>query len=376
VSIKDLEIAFSVPEFSLFGYLVLAFWSISFFLCAFILSYLYRLNRREPKYRRWKFISDTFIRNAIFFEEGDRTSGAELSRIVGANIIPTPGRLEKLLPNRHFRDMIIRDLLAARENMSGAAAVNIKTIFYQLRLNERVAQMISGSSWHIRAAGIQLAGIMEMQECRSSIEKLTNHERALIRMEAQNTLLKLSGFDGLRFLNDATYPISEWQQVKILDELSRLPPENFTGIEKWLKSKNDSVVIFALKLARVYYRFELYDQVLSTLGHENPEVRRQAILSCSDLQTASTAQSLSKQYAFEDTRNKTAILKAIARVGSNEEIPFLRAILDETNLELVIDAAHALAGMGEEGIKALEAHPNAGVYPLEAIIIHIKSLKS
>ncbi len=370
MDLRDIAFSIEIPEFSFFGYLVMAFWAVTLILCAFILHHLYKLSRREPKYERWKFISDTFIRNAIFYEDGDRSEGSEIMHILGADLIPTPKRLQKLLPNPYFRRLITADLLSARENMSGTAAINIKKTFYQLHLDSWTKKMLESNSWHIKAAGIQQVGIMGMQEFLPKVSRFVNNKRRLLRVEAQNTLLKLSGFEGLRFLDEATYPISEWQQIRILEDLSQLPAENFTGIDKWLKSQNDTVVIFALKLSKVYFRFELYDEVLACLVHHNAEVRRQAILTCTDLQTAETAQHFITQFPLEDERNK------LAQIGAVEAIPFLASLLNTEDNKIIIAAAYSLATIGEEGMTALESHPNAGLYPLDRIIIQIKSERS
>jgi hypothetical protein len=376
VDFKNIAFSIEIPEFSFFGYLVMAFWMVTFVLCAFIFYHLYKLSRREPKYQRWKYISDTFIRNAIFFEEGDHFQGGEIMKILGADLIPTPKRLQKLLPNRYFRRLITADLLSARENMSGTAATNIKKIFYQLKLDKWTKKMLESNLWHIKAAGIQQVGIMGMQEFMPKVSRFVNNNRRLLRVEAQNTLLKLSGFEGLRFLDKATYPISEWQQIRILEDLSQLPAENFTGIDKWLKSQNDTVVIFALKLSKVYFRFELYDEVLACLAHNNAEVRRQAILTCTDLQTAETAQHFIAQFPLEDERNKLAIINALSQMGAVEAIPFLASLLDTEDNKIIIASAYSLASMGDEGMTALESHPQAGLYPLDRIIIQIKSERS
>lgn len=364
-----------MPEFSFFDYLITTLWVLTLILCLFVLKHLFALSRRAPKYKRWEFIADTFIRNAIFFEDGQPEPGIMSVKTEGADLIHMPERLHKLLPNRHFRKLITSHLLSARENMSGGAAKNVRQIFYQLKLNNWTERMLRSNSWHIKAAGIQQVGIMGMPEYREKIMKLVNNKRRLIRVEAQNTLLKLSGFEGLRFLDNATYPISEWQQIRILEELSQLPSENFTGINKWLKSQNDTVVIFALKLTKVYHRFELYDEVLSCLTHGNAEVRRQAILAIAELQTAETASAVVSHFILEDERNKLTIISTLARIGTVEEIPFLTSLLNSENTKIIHAAGLSLAAIGSEGLAMLESHPSAGIYPLNRIIKQIKSEK-
>ncbi|MEJ7693957.1 HEAT repeat domain-containing protein [Daejeonella sp.] len=361
------------PGLSFFGYLIITFWLVTTTLCTFILNYLYIVNKRETRYERWKFIADTFIRKAIFFEEVEPQEKDGSPEIIKNDLPPTPKRLQKLLPNPYFRKLITIELLSAMDSMSGTAAANLKRAFYQVKLNTRVSKMLDSPHWHIKAAGIQQAGIMGMDEFKDKISRFINHERRLIRVEAQNTILKLSGFDGLRFLDDVTYPISEWQRLRILEELSRLPPENFTGIDKWLKSKNDTVVIFALKLAKVYFRFELYEEVRACLSHQNSEVRRQAILACTELQTQDTARQLINRFRSEEEKNQLLIIKALSQIGTEEDIPFLSSLLFSENIKVVIASAYSLADLGENGMAALESHTKAAVFPLDRIITEIKS---
>lgn len=345
------------------------FWTFILFLCLYIFNYLYKSNLREAKFGRWKFISDTLIRNAIFLEEDEDLISGE------AEGLHIPGRLKKLLPNPDFRKIITVELLAAKQNMSGTASTNLKKLFSQLKLDDQALMMLNSNSWHIKAAGIQQLGIMDMHDHSEKIAQLVNHKRRLIRVEAQNTLIKFFGFEGLRFLDEAAYPISEWQQIRILKELSQMPSENFTGIDKWLKSANDSVIIFALKLAKVYYRFELYQEVVDCLRHRNPDVRYQAILACAGLQTENTADLLIDCFLAETERNKITIIHILGDAGSPSEFAFLLSLLENEPNKLIIAAAHSLASLGDEGMNALRSHRKSHNYPLLHIIRQIESEK-
>lgn len=344
-------------------------------LCIYIVFYLYIVNLRASKFERWKFIADTLIRNAIFFEEDESaSSGYSLLKVLKVNTFPIPDRVKKLLQDTHFRNLIIKELIDARRNITGDAALNLESLFKQLELDQDVLKMINSNSWYLKASGIQYLGIMKMDEYKNLIFPYTNKRRGLIRMEAQNTIVKFSGFDGLRFLDKASFPITEWQQIKLLEELSQLPGENFTGIEKWLNSSNDTIVIFALKLARNYFRFELYENIISCLEHANPEVRRQAILSTKELQTATTAAELIKIYDSETERNKLAIVKVLEDVSTEAEFPFLFTIFEQGNNQVKIAAAKAIAATGN-GIEKLEFYENSNLYPYKEIINQVKAIR-
>ncbi len=51
----------------------------------------------------------------------------------------------------------------------------------------------------------------------------------------------------------------------------------FRSIAVWLVSANDSVVIFALKLAEIYQQMQVKEEAIACLKHDNPKVRGQAI---------------------------------------------------------------------------------------------------
>ena len=141
---------------------------------------------------------------------------------------------------------------------------------------------------------------MELQQYRDKIEPYVNHKKLLVRLEAQNTLLKFNGFKGLNFLDQANYPLTEWQQIKLLEQLNTLPSGDLSGIENWLTSRNDSVVVFALKLARNYFQFQLHDQIVTCLQHPHSDVRNEAILTLKAIPTALTAQHLMAAFLYFD----------------------------------------------------------------------------
>lgn len=344
-------------------------------LCIYILTSLYTGNKRASKFERWKFLADTLIRNAIFFEEDESAASAtSILKVLKVHTFPIPERVKKLLVNPHFRVLIIKELIAARQNMSGAAAINLKNLFKQLNLHNDAVDMINSNSWYLKASGIQYLGIMEMAEYKDMIFPYANNKRGLVRVEAQNAIVKFSGFEGLRFLDQASFPLTEWQQIKLLEELANLPGENFTGIDKWLASSNDSVVIFALKLARNYFRFELYDNVIACLNHKNPEVRRHAILAAKELQTFTTASDLVKNYEYESERNKLAIIYVLEDLRSDDKVPFLISVFKTESNQLKIAAAKAISAISG-ALEQLEADDISAQSPYFEIIKQVKSEK-
>ncbi|MFD0940778.1 HEAT repeat domain-containing protein [Pedobacter boryungensis] len=318
---------------------------------------------RRNKYAKWKLMADLLIRNAIFSEQEENADD---------NPFPITGRTTKMLSNKHFKRLLTKELISAKKNISGASAINLKKLYIQLHLNEDALAKLNSSEWHVKAQAIQELGIMEQKEYLNKIYRLTNNKNDLVRMEAQTNIVKLYGFKGLRFLDVISYQLTEWQQIALLKELSMLPPENFNKIEKWLKSKNTSVIAFALKLTRTYHRFELYDQVIECLSHENEEIRFEAIYTLEKIYNIDTADVLLERYEYETLKNQKAIVSVMQNIASDESIPMLISFLNQGDNDLKRMIVRTVAHINTSSLLQLKELQTAQEYPLEQIIKQIE----
>lgn len=241
-------------------------------------------------------------------------------------------------------------------------------LYLQLGLDKNALHLLESKKWHLRAYAIQQIGTMELKAHLTKIYRYTNSKNELVSIEAQIAVLNLLGFEGLRFLDIISYPLSEWQQIRLLKELSTVPQVQLTGIDKWLNSSNPSVVIFALKLARNYHRFELYDHIVNCLDHNDPNVRKQAIATLTEIFTADTSQVLLNKFDTETYKNRLAIMKAIKTIGDEQNIPKLLDNLAVEEPEMKLAVARALVHINVGGLESLLSDPRAQVYPINEMI--------
>lgn len=335
-------------------------------LTAFILTYLSISNKRESQFARWKIIADSLVRQAIFFEP-DECNPEEVFRIVVAE------RIKKLLLNKYFRELLTNAILSAKESISGSSGTYLKSLYLQLGLDKYAVKLIRSKSWYKIASGIKEAGLMDLHDLAPLVSRFVDYKKALVRIEAQNTMIKFDGFKGLDFLDIASYPITEWQQIKLLEQISNLPPDSAVKISGWLKSENESVIIFALKLARTFYQFDLHDQIAECLAHPNPNVRREAISSLKEIESENTASILSGMYAGENLKNKLCILEALKKVGTENEFGFLNELLKDTDPDIQLRAAQSLAAIQPNGLAELNSRAYGENEVLEQIIRYVKS---
>ena len=331
-------------------------------ICCILIIMLLR-KRQERNQQKWKLIADLLIRKAIFFEEED---GSDTD-------IHLTSRTVKLMKNKRFRKLLTLEMINARKNVSGTSADNLKKLYLQLNLDQFALAKLKNGKWYLKAQVIQELSIMDLKENLTKIYRFINNSNDLLRMEAQIAVVRLYGFEGLRFLDMVTQPLSEWQQIKLLHELANVPAENFSGIEKWLKSSNKSVVVFALKLTRIYHRFELHDALTLCLTDENAHVRYQAIMSLGEIYTHETSGILVTRLLKEEPREQKAILQVLQNLGTTDDILILLDQLNYENASVKFMAAKALSKIGPEGYESLKQHPQAGKYPLSGIIKQISS---
>ncbi len=305
-------------------------------------------------------MANLLIRKAIFFEEIE-------------DDIPVTLRVQQSLKQTPFRKFLTNELLKAKKNVSGSAAENIKQLYLQLNLNQYALAGLKNRRWYLKAQAIQELSVMGLKEYLTKIYRFTNNANELVRMEAQIAIVNFYGFEGLRFLDVVSYPITEWQQIKLLQELLRISPDNFKGIEKWLKSPNKTVVVFALKLVRGYHRFELHDSVVGCLADADKQVKLQAIISLGEIYTAETSRLLIGQFLSAHPKHQLAIIKVLQNIATDDDIPFLLQQLDHENVEIKLFAARALANISAKGLESLMNHKQALQYPFIEIIAQVKN---
>ncbi|HXS38437.1 MAG TPA: HEAT repeat domain-containing protein [Flavipsychrobacter sp.] len=267
------------------------------------------------------------------------------------NVTP---QLLKYLKKPISRQLAIDQLINTRKNISGEAINNVIWLYNYLNLKEDSLKKFQSNVWYKKARGIYELYMMNQRDMLLKIFKRTNSQNEYIRMEAQIAIIGFSGFEGLVFLNTLTYSLTEWHQIKLLEQLSTFNQVHLEKLPKWLQSSNKSVVMFALKLADVYQQIFVHDEVTECLKDENEKIRLQAIKTLSRIAVDNTPQILQDQYDNEEYATKLEILRQLAIIGSEEDIPFLLEKLNESDDNLKLEATRAIMKCSSNGEEIVE----------------------
>ncbi len=287
-------------------------------------------------------------------------------------------KFHSILSNSVARQFAIDELILCKKNFSGTVADNIRSLYIQLGLKKySLKKLASKNKWHTRARGIQELYLMDQADLLTTIYKNTNSRNEFIRMEAQTGVIHLTGFPGLRFLDVISYPLTEWQQLKLLEQL-RLYPDKEDLSEKiphWLQSTNETVVVFALKLADEYQQFAVRTDVISCLVHQQKKVRSQAIKTLVRLADEKTPAILLGYFNKETFTNQVFMLDALRAIATENETRLLLNLLDHENDTIKLKAAIVLAACSEEGLAILEKRAQEQPEPYQRIYRHVKTVK-
>lgn len=329
-----------------------------------IYIYLYNKKRTFFYTERVRLLLESWI-SQVIMEEAEES-------------IEESKKIHRVLRTRTAKQFAIDELILCKKNFSGAVSENIVALYLELGLKKySLDKLLNKNKWHIKAKGIQELYLMDQKDVLKNIYKNTNSENEFIRMEAQTGVIHLTGFPGLRFLDVISYPLTEWQQLKLLEQLRLYPDKEDLSdrIPEWLLSKNPSVVVFALKLADDYQVFSIRTQVINCLVHPEKEVRSQAIRTLIRLADEKTPSILLGYFSKETFVNKVFILDALRSLATPDETDFLIGLLEDENDTIKLKAAIVLDACTDTGMNILEQMAVMQPEPYQRIYRHVKTVK-
>ena len=292
--------------------------------------------------------------------------------------IEIPRKMNRILGNAVARQYAIDELIRCKKNFSGLVSKTVVVLYLKLGLKKYSLQKITDErKWFIKARGIQELYMMDQKDSLITIYRNTNSKNEFVRMEAQTGVIHLTGFPGLRFLDVISYPLTEWQQLKLLEQL-RLYPEKADFSEKlpkWFQSKNETVVVFALKLVDDYLLLSARHHVVACLVHESKFVRSQALKTLIRLEDETTPMILLGYFNKESLVNQSFILDALRTIATENEAAFLEKLLDHENDTIKLKAAIVLAACSEKGMAIIEKRGAEQPEPYDRIYRHVKTVK-
>jgi hypothetical protein len=299
------------------------------------------------------------------------------------------------------RQIFIDELRKLHSNLHGETAEKLKNLYFNLGLHKDSLKKIRSSRWDVKSKGFRELSQMDVKDANDEIVKYINAKNPILRVEAQVAMVKLSENNPLNFLTDLSYPLSYWEQINIYDTLI-YHQINIDSFESWLDNKNDSIVLFALRMIGLFKHIHSASRVKELLHDENPEKRLVAAQTMEALEVPVYIDDLKNLFIRETNSLKTIIedakannqmngsevlslddvlprkirkasLEAIKPIVTEKDIPFLVEIAKEyqNSYELRLLAIGILMTIKPQGEQAIDEMFSQDII-LDSMIINIK----
>lgn len=252
------------------------------------------------------------------------------------------------------RRIIVSTLLRLRNEISGEMADAIQKLYFQSGLISYALKRLKSKRWYVVAKGIRELTQLHIKDVQDKIVLLVNHPKREIRKEVQLYLVTLFHFEGLKFLDVLETQLSEWDQIQLLEVLQRFDEQEIPDIKPWLKSTNNSVVTFALKLAKIYNQFEVKDEVIGLLTHPKKTIRVDAIHVLSHLQVAEAKDILKNNFDILGREEQLEFFKLLENMYEASDESFLMEHITHENFEIKLSALKILKTLALEKFKNLK----------------------
>jgi len=186
-------------------------------------------------------------------------------------------KMKTCITNKFKRKIFISVMSKLKNDISGEMADSINNLYIKTNLINHSIAKLKSNKWYVITAGIKELNLFEITNVFEQVKKHENHPKQEVRNEVQLYFVSLFHFKGLDFLNTLKSSISEWNQIQLLEILQKFDDQEISDITPWLKSGNESVVLFSLKLAKIYNQFQIIDTLLELLNHQSKIIRLKTI---------------------------------------------------------------------------------------------------
>jgi hypothetical protein len=251
-------------------------------------------------------------------------------------------QLKKCIADPFKRKIVVSTLLKLKNEISGELAESIEKLYFQTGLVNHALSKLRSKKWDVVANGIRELTQFHIKKVHNVVMTNINHPKREVRKEMQLYLVNLFYFEGLDFLNVLETPLSEWDQIQLLEVLQRFDNQKIPDIKPWLKSSNDSVVVFALKLAKIYNQFEAKGELINMLEHENKNIRIEVIQVLSHLSAIEAKEVLKSNFDERSQEEQIAFFKMMENLYENSDEPFLLEHIHDENFEIKVSALKIL----------------------------------
>lgn len=244
--------------------------------------------------------------------------------------------------------ILIKQVLIFDENLKGESTALIKEIFDGMGLHRFLLKDLKRREWFNKARALFAFSKLGIAVPDHLIIPLLQSKRIELRQHAILYFLNTSKTDPLVFLDTLKGKLTLWQQVLIENSLKSFEVE-IPDFSRWLNHKEDSIVVFCIKMILSFNQFQNIPFLIECLDHSSEDVRYQAIQVLQAMEVYEALQLMVAHFPEETAANKRSILYAISKIGTYKDLQTLVPHIHKEEVNLQIDF-YKISGQFGEGV--------------------------
>ncbi len=274
------------------------------------------------------------------------------------NYIDLKIQIREIIKHPFDREVLTEVLLDLCKDVTGSTRLELFRIYQELELHKDAYHKLRSWRWERVSKGIYELTQMEVRDSYGHITGFINDKRPTIRKQAELATVSLKEEGINYFLDHTKYRISEWQQLKLLDVVRNKKDYCPPPFRLWLTSKNNHVVLFALRLIKYYNQNDASTSLIELLRHKNDHIKKEAIFCIRDFNVTTALPALKTIFWNCTADVKMYLLEAISHLGTEKDIGFIEDIIKK-------EMAFTVKG---KAISALNRIRPEGVLPTQDIL--------
>lgn len=267
-------------------------------------------------------------------------------------------KIKSAIKFKFKRKIVISILYKLMNEVSGEMAVAIKTLYYNTGLIDHAITKLKNKKWFVIAKGIGELTQFNIEEVHDAVIKFKHHSKNEVRKEAHFYLVNMFRFKGLSFLDELKAPLSEWDHIQLIEVLHRFDDQQICDIKPWLKSSNDTVVLFALKLALIYNQYEVKDILMDLLSHHNKQIRVYVIEVLTHLYGIEAKDRLKANFNEISLEEQICFFEMLEKLVMPTDEPFIEKHLFHKDFEIQLLALKVLKSINIDKFSRLNKLPS------------------
>ena len=256
---------------------------------------------------------------------------------------------KRFLKKKKYARTITNDLLFLSNSFSGESKHNLRELYMRSDFADYSGKKIRSTHWELQAQGIRELTDMKDDRVLPVLKKISRKKDQLLRENAQISLLKLNGFEGLGFLNEIDTPVSDWQQINLIAALKEYHNRPHPDFSVWLDSPEPTVILFAVRLMHHFKQIEKSDRLLDLLNRKDKKLKAEVMKTLVALNKTEAIPYLAERYGQEDNELKQEIIRTYCHLAEQHHAgiltQWLTAATDPDIRKSCLDAIESLGAM-------------------------------